>query len=522
MLGKCRVVPFKPVLSIPRLELIAAVLSVQLATKLRKELPLRAKYPSDDGSRAVWSVRWLKGPNFLKIPDLITEHINPVVAPDDVEVKCLSSFGDEHQVVVQGLHFAKELGALSSQNAVCRGSPLFKLDVFLDEDGLIRVGGRIRQSSLSDDVKHPVVLPSNHGLSRLIIQHFHQNTHHQGRGITCSEVCSHGFWILSLHRLVKRLIHSCAICSRLRGRPVEQKMADLPEDRLSPCSPFWFSGCDLFGPYVVKSGRRECKRYGVMFTCLVSRAVHIEVVHSLTTDSFLNAFRRFVALRGSVREIRCDQDTNLVGARNDLMKMGCDMVFNPPSSSHRGGVWERMIGVARRIIEGILVEHGSRLDDEGLMTVLSEAASVINSRPLSVDNISDPQSLEPLTPNHLITMKSRVIPRTIAPLNAERPDLYASKQWRRVQHLVDLFWSRWKREIAQQYMPRTKWNTPRQNLKVGDLVLIIDKCHRSFWRLARVNEVDTSQDGLVRSVKEQLADRSILHRPVQKLIRLFN
>ncbi|KAK3895730.1 hypothetical protein Pcinc_000653 [Petrolisthes cinctipes] len=166
--------------------------------------------------------------------------------------------------MVQRLHFAKELRALSSQNAVCRGSPLFKLDVFLEEDGLIRVGGRIRQSSLSDDVNHPVVLPSNHGLSRLIIQNFHQNTHHQGRGITCSEVRSHGFWILSLQR-------------------------------------------------------------------------------------------RFVALRGSVIEIRCDQGTNLVGARNDLMKMGCDMVFNPPSSSHRGGVWERMIGVARRIIEGILI-----------------------------------------------------------------------------------------------------------------------------------------------------------------------
>ena len=204
------------------------------------------------------------------------------------------------------------------------------------------------------------------------------------------------------------------------------------------------------------------------------------MAHFLSTDSFLNAFNRFVALRGSVREIRYDQGTNLVGARNELLKMGCDMVFNPPSSSHRDGVWERMIGIARRIIEGILVEHGSRLDDEGLMTVLSETASVINSRPLNVENISDPQSLEPLTPNHLITMESKVIPRTLSPLDAERPNLYVSKQWRRVQYLVDLFWSRWK-EIAQQHMSRAKWNTPRLNLKVGDVVLVIDdQCHRSF------------------------------------------
>ena len=142
-------------------------------------------------------------------------------------------------------------------------------------------------------------------------------------------------------------------------------------------------------------------------------------------------------------------------------------------------MWERMIGIARGIIEGILVEHGSRLDD-GLMTVLSETASVINSRPLNVENISDPQSLEPLTPNHLITMESKVIPRTLSPLDAERPNLYVSKQWRRVQYLVDLFWSRWK-EIAQQYMSRAKWNTPRLNLKAGEVVLVIDdQCHRSF------------------------------------------
>lgn len=260
-----------------------------------------------------------------------------------------------------------------------------------------------------------------------------------------------------------------------------------------------------------------------MFICLVSRAVHIEVVHSLSTDSFLNAFRRFVALRGSVRKIRCGQGTNFVGAKNDLLKIGCDVEFNPPAASHRGGVWERMIGLARRIIEAILCEHGSRLDDEGLMTVLSEAASVINSRPLNVDNISDPQSLEPLTPNHLITMKSKVIPRTLAAEHAEPSDLYASKQWRRVQYLIDLFCSRWRREIIQAYQSRAKWNNHRPNVIVGDLVLVMDEqCHRSHWKLGRVADVYPSKDSLVRSVNVQLSDRSFLKRPVQKLIKLLS
>ncbi len=111
-----------------------------------------------------------------------------------------------------------------------------------------------------------------------------------------------------------------------------------------------------------------------------------------------------------------------------------------------------MIGAARPIIEGILCEHGSYLDDKGLMTVMSEAASVINSRPLNVNNISDPQSLEPVTPNHLIIMKSKIIPHPLAAENAESCDLYASKQWRRVQYMINLFWSQWKREIIQQYL----------------------------------------------------------------------
>lgn len=156
------------------------------------------------------------------------------------------------------------------------------------------------------------------------------------------------------------------------------------------------------------------------------------------------------------------------------------------------------------------------------MTVLSEAASVINSRPLNVDNISDPQSLEPLTPNHLITMKSKVIPRILTAYHTEPSDLYASKQWRRVQYLIDLFWSRWKREIVHQYQSRAKWNTRRQKLSVGDLVLIIDdQCHRSYWKLGRIVEVYPSQDGLVRSVNVKLADRSTLKRSVQKLVQLL-
>ena len=109
-------------------------------------------------------------------------------------------------------------------------------------------------------------------------------------------------------------------CRKLRGALEEQKMANLPEDRREPAPPFTHCGLDYFGPFVIKEGRKELKRYGVLFTCLFSRAIHLEVSASLETDSFINALRRFINRRGPVRTIRCDQGSNPVGAKNELEK----------------------------------------------------------------------------------------------------------------------------------------------------------------------------------------------------------
>ena len=169
------------------------------------------------------------------------------------------------------------------------------------KDGLLRVGGRLRLSGLATELKHPVVLPATANISKLVIDYCHQKTHHQGRGLTCAEVRNHGLWMIGLIKAVKRLIHACVFCSRLRGPPCQQKMADLPPDRLTPSPPFTFCGLDLFGPFLVKQGRCSVKRYGIIVTCLISRAVHLDIVYSQSTDSFVNAFRRLIALWGPVR-----------------------------------------------------------------------------------------------------------------------------------------------------------------------------------------------------------------------------
>ena len=175
------------------------------------------------------------------------------------------------------------------------------------------------------------------------------------------------------------------------------------------------------------------------------------------------------------------------------------------------------------MIEGILMEYSSFLDDEGLMTIFSEATSVINSRPLSVIDLNDPQSLEPLTPNHLLTMKSKVIPKSPCLSDMQSDQLYARKQWKRVQYLCDLFWYRWKGEIVNSYMSRSKWNRVRANVKVNDVVLVVDEqVHRSFWKLARVVAVLPSRDGLIRAASVKMADGKLLERPIQKLVHLLS
>ena len=266
----------------------------------------------------------------------------------------------------------------------------------------------------------------------------------------------------------------------------EQKMADLPKSRVEPAPPFSYCGVDFFGPWHVQRGRSVVKRYGALFTCFASRAVHIEVADSLETDSFIQALRRFICRRGPVREIRCDRGTNFIGAeaelkkaideiddqkvKAELLKAKIDWIKNPASASNFGGVWERQIRSIRNVMSGLIREHGNRLDEESLRTFLCEAESTINNRPLTVETLSDPLSEPPLSPSMLLTGKTRLV--LPPPGEFKREDLYCRRKWRRTQHLAQEFWSRWSKEYLQQLQARIKWTRPKRNFKVGDVVLL--------------------------------------------------
>ena len=398
----------------------------------------------------------------------------------------------------------------------------------------------MRRASVPFDLKHPIILPKNGIVTHLILAYYREKTQHQGRGQTLNEIRANGYWIINGSRVVARYIKQCVPCRRIRRQPEEQRMADLPKERVDPSPPFTYCGMDCFGPYLVRRARKEIKRYGLLFTCLCSRAIHIEMLEDMTTDAFINALRCFIAIRGAVRTILSDQGTNFVGARNEfkralqeidesriaqyLAEKQCELCMNTPDSSHAGGVWERQIRTVKNVLSSALADSAGRLDDASLRTLFYEAMSIVNSRPLTVDTINDPRSMEPLTPNHLLTMKSSIpLP---PPGKFIKEDVYARKRWRRVQYLTEQFWSRWRKEYVANIARRQRWHTPRRNVRVGDIVIIKeDDIPRNKWKLSKVLEVFQDSDGLVRRAKIQTGKRlnkmSIIERPIQKLVVLI-
>ncbi|KAM4037007.1 uncharacterized protein ACNLHF_015817 isoform 1-T1 [Anomaloglossus baeobatrachus] len=448
----------------------------------------------------------------------------------------------KHAIIccVQHEAYTQTLESLRNHRSVPKDSPLKKLDLFVDTQGLLRVGGRISNAKLENDECTPIIVPHGH-VAFLLVEHYHAQVRHQGRLITEGALREAGFWIRGAKRLVSRVIFKCIICRKLRGSCQSQKMADLPADRLSTEPPFTNVGLDVFGPWSVvtrqtRGGHANSKRWAVLFTCLSIRAVHIEVIETMDTSSFINAFRRFISLRGHVKHIRSDRGSNFVGACGELKipsnldinqverrlsELGCTWTFNPPHSSHMGGVWERMIGIARRILDSIFLQLGpSKLTHETLTTFMAEVVAIMNARPL-VPISNDPDDLSLLTPSTLLTQKFNVSMPTSGEFTTK--DLYKS-QWKRVQMLADLFWTKWRKQYLSTLQTRDKWQDSRPNMKPGNVVLVKNtQSKRNEWPLGLVTKVFPSQDGQVRKVEIKIPKQSgkLFLRPVSELILLL-
>uniref|UniRef100_A0A8D9ARL7 Integrase catalytic domain-containing protein n=1 Tax=Cacopsylla melanoneura TaxID=428564 RepID=A0A8D9ARL7_9HEMI len=436
----------------------------------------------------------------------------------------------------QTFHFKKVLSELKNSSPP-KDASLRKLTPFIDDAGLIRVGGRLHNSGLPYDRKHPLLLPKYSHLSILLCDHYHLQALHAGPRTT-QALIQQKFWIISLRDLLRQRIFKCLKCYRYSAKPPQPIMADLPAARVAEERPFLNVGVDFGGPFLIKeSSRRNAraeKAYLCLFVCFTTKAVHLEVVCDLSSAAFLAALDRFIARRGLPRCIYSDNGTNFTASARELgevyamLRDNCDELtdtlalrqikwtFNPPAASNFGGLWEAGIKSAKHHFRRVIGSQLLTLPEFESLACRIEA--ILNSRPL-LDLSPDPSdNVDYLSPGHFLIGTSLLSPpeedSTQVPMNR-------LSRWRLIQRASQSFWKVWSSSYLQSLTPRNKWYNNDTTPKVGDLVLL-PKLHQLalHWPIGRILSTHPGKDGVVRVVTVKTGN-SVLTRPINKVIPLL-
>ncbi|XP_028042657.1 uncharacterized protein LOC114252372, partial [Bombyx mandarina] len=368
--------------------------------------------------------------------------------------------------------FEEEILTLQRGKQISPASRLRNLSVTY-ADGILKINGRIGNIEGADVITSPLVLDGSRRETRLMIDFIHRKMHHAGTEATIAE-CRQSYWVLRLRPVTRSVIHNCLPCRIRKDTPPRPATGDHPPSRLAHHRrPFTYVGLDYFGPYQVTTGRSTQKHYVAIFTCLTTRAVHLEPAASLSTDSAVMALRRMIARRGAPTEIWSDNGTNLRGADKEL-RQALDKAteheaslrliqwrFIPPGAPFMGGAWERMVRAVKTALSA--TEQPRHPTPEIFHTLLAEAEFTVNSRPLTHVTVSadDP---DPLTPNHFLLGGPARVP---VPGKFDDADLIGRAHWRAAQRLADVFWSRWLREYLPDLQNRREPHSRGPALKIG-------------------------------------------------------
>ena len=387
-----------------------------------------------------------------------------------------------------------------------------RLNPVQDETGVWIVGNRlIRHNPLSvTPTSLPALLPYDHPITRILIQEAHEQSGHRGRDVTLAKF-RQNYWAPNGSKLVWKVIADCQKCRVRDKKLLEQEMGKLPAERLQPGGfPFDNTMVDFFGPYLIRGEaqtRVSRKAYGVIFTDVCSRAVHIEVSVGYDTSSFLLALKRFTSIRGWPSRLYSDPGSQLIGAEKELTNMwkdlnsediyrtclenGTQWIFGPADSSWHQGAVESLVKAAKRALKFSM--NDQRLSASELLTVFTETANLLNERPIGKLPSNDSE-LEILTPNSLL----------IGRASAKNPakwtnDVSIKGRIGLIGRIVQQFWDCWTKLYAPSLVYQYKWKKRSRNLRRGDVVAITDpNSLRGQYRIGLVRDVYPGIDGVVR------------------------
>lgn len=431
---------------------------------------------------------------------------------------------------VQAEKYGDEIMDLMSQGFVKQKSALFTHSPFL-HNGILRLQGRVQDPLLTFEENNPVILPGKHRFTYLLMHEYHKRNNHCGTGTVINELRQY-YDIIGVKVQVRKIFANCSICRKLRAKPRTPRMGELPIERVTPfVHAFQNVGLDYIGPFMVTVGRRHEKRWLALFNDMVSRGCHIEVVHSLTTDSAIKALMRFANIRGIPSLILSDNATCFKGSDNELKNFYstlqedetdiCDKLslknmvwkFIPPGSPHFGGFYERKVQSIKRGLAAALKDVYPK--EETFITVLSDVVNSVNNTPIG-ELLSDATEARALCPNDLILGRNNSVAINV-PINLARIN---ENTWKAAQLIADRFWKRYLKEIRPLMQRRTKWHNDRGvvQLQVNDVVIIVDEnLKRNVWPQGVVTETHPGKDTRIRAVTVKTATGEF-KRSVMKIV----
>lgn len=434
--------------------------------------------------------------------------------------------------VVQSEVFEAEIRSLNKGQAIHHKSALYSVDPYIDSEGILRVGGRIQRANMTESEKHPIILPTKHNFTKILIRNAHEQTLHGGFALTAQKL-RQLYWIVNNRVAIKSILHRCTVCFRFKKKLLIQKMGDLPSYRLNETLPFTFVGIDYAGYFSIKSSNLRnapyVKGYIAVFVCLTTRAIHLEVVSDQTTDRFIQAFKRFISRRGIPAKMYSDNAGNFTGAAKEI-QISLDQAlaqtdssinallqakrikwsFIPARAPHFGG-WESSVKLMKHHIKRVLGEV--RLCFEDFTTLIIEIEAIVNSRPMwSIPSRTD--EFEALTPGHFIMFKA---PNTLPEPNIDHIPRNRLNQYQYLQRLRSDFWRLWSQEYISTLQNRKKWRETQPNVQPGQIVLVSEDTEQpSQWSLGKIVAVHPGKDGLVRAADVYCRSKT-LSRPIHKL-----